>query len=63
MIEEDYSFQCPYCWAEIFIRLDPTAGKRQNFTYDCELCCNPIQVRVQFDEEGDVSDFSADRES
>jgi len=62
MIDEDYFFTCPYCLEEIAIRIDPTGGQRQSFSYDCEVCCRPIAVRLKLDEDG-VSDFSAERES
>ena len=62
MLEEDYSFECPHCGAEISIRLDCTAGRRQAFSYDCEVCCRPISIQIVFDAEG-VAEFSAAVES
>ena len=62
MIEEDFWFQCPYCWMDVSIRLEPTAGKSQNFSYDCEVCCRPVRIRVKF-EDGEVADFFAEEES
>ena len=62
MLEEDYGFQCPHCGAEISIRLDSTAGKRQAFSYDCEVCCRPIQIVAEFDGD-EVTGFSAEAES
>jgi hypothetical protein len=35
MIENDYEFLCPYCNAEISVRLDATAGDKQEFIQDC----------------------------
>ena len=43
----EHFFQCPYCWAEISMLLD-TSVSRQQYIEDCEICCNPIQVEVQF---------------
>ncbi|HXV27628.1 MAG TPA: CPXCG motif-containing cysteine-rich protein [bacterium] len=61
MIEEDYSFLCPYCGTPLSARLDPSAGKHQKFIQDCEICCRPIQIEARF-EGGELSFFSADAE-
>ncbi len=61
-IEDSYTFNCPYCMAEITIQLDLTGGRKQQFVYDCEVCCHPIDIRVEMDE-GKVADFSAEPES
>ena len=59
MIEEDYSFSCPHCGEELSARLDRSGGRKQQFIQDCEVCCRPIQIQVEFDGE-DVASFSAD---
>lgn len=43
----EHFFQCPYCWAEISMILDPSVAW-QTYIEDCEICCNPIEVRVEF---------------
>lgn len=58
MIEQDYEFSCPYCGVNLSIRLEPCGGKRQKFVQDCEVCCRPIQIEVQFDQ-GEILSFSA----
>ena len=60
-LEEDYFFNCPYCMADISVRVDATGGKSQSFTQDCEVCCQPMDIRVTVGEEG-VEQFSAERE-
>jgi len=62
MIEEDYFFPCPYCSAEISIRIDPTGGAHQSFVSDCEVCCRPIAIRLEMSE-GGVINFNAEQES
>lgn len=42
----EHHFQCPYCWEDISMLLDPSAS--QTYIEDCEVCCNPIEVIVQF---------------
>ena len=61
-VEDEYSFGCPYCAAEISMVIDYTAGRRQQFTYDCEVCCQPIAIRLEVGADG-VTDFIADQES
>ena len=61
MVEEDYDFECPYCGVENSARLDVTGGCKQSFVQDCVICCQPIQISVQF-EGGAVASFSADRQ-
>ncbi len=39
---------CPYCSETVTIMLDPGSGNAQDYVEDCEVCCNPWQVRVRF---------------
>jgi len=43
----EHFFQCPYCWEEISMLLDKSVSN-QVYVEDCEICCNPIEVKVQF---------------
>ncbi len=40
---------CPYCGEEAEILIE--ADVRGTFVQDCEVCCNPWQLRVWFDDE------------
>ena len=42
----EHHFQCPYCWEEISMLLDPSLSS--SYVEDCEVCCNPIQVTTAF---------------
>ncbi|MEZ4779956.1 MAG: CPXCG motif-containing cysteine-rich protein [Flavobacteriaceae bacterium] len=53
---EEHFFACPYCWEEISMLLDPSVS--QTYVEDCEVCCNPIEVSVQF-EDGELTSFNA----
>lgn len=44
----EHYFQCPYCWDEISMLLD-TSVTSQTYIEDCEVCCNPIEINVQFE--------------
>jgi len=46
----EHFFQCPYCWEEISMLLD-TSVANQTYVEDCEVCCNPIELQVQFNNE------------
>ncbi len=45
---EEHFFQCPYCWEEVSILLDASV-KNNVFIEDCEVCCNPLEFTVQFE--------------
>ncbi|WP_417212515.1 CPXCG motif-containing cysteine-rich protein [Bizionia sp.] len=45
---EEHEFQCPYCWESISMLLDSSQSEQQ-YIEDCEVCCNPIQISVQFE--------------
>ncbi|WP_299214861.1 CPXCG motif-containing cysteine-rich protein [uncultured Dokdonia sp.] len=53
----EHFFQCPYCWEEISMLLDPSVNA--SYVEDCEVCCNPIQVSVAFDQ-GELQSFQAE---
>ena len=61
-LERECSFLCPYCSSEISILVEPGGGKRQTFTIDCEVCCQPILIRIEAGSEGGWS-FEAQREN
>ena len=46
----EYFFTCPYCWQNISMLLD-NSQKTQTYIEDCEVCCNPIQIEVGFENE------------
>ena len=53
----DAVVECPYCGESVEITLDPGSGNEQEYVEDCEVCCQPWQVTVHYDEDGhaDVS--------
>lgn len=52
--------QCPYCGETLTVRLDLSAGS-QTYVEDCQVCCQPMQLGVQVDEEGRLEGVSAER--
>jgi DNA replicative helicase MCM subunit Mcm2 (Cdc46/Mcm family) len=52
----EHFFACPHCWQQISMLLDPAYS--QTYVEDCEVCCNPIEITVQF-EDGELMHFQA----
>ncbi len=42
----EHFFNCPYCFAEISMLLDLSASPQQ-YIEDCEVCCNPIEIKLE----------------
>lgn len=51
--------QCPYCWENFEIEVEPME-EEQEFTQDCEVCCRPIAFTVGMGPEDEI-EVSADR--
>lgn len=43
---------CPYCGEIITVFVDDSAGDQQDYTEDCQVCCQPIVIHVMLDEHG-----------
>ena len=50
--DADAVITCPYCGESIEIVLDAGSGARQDYVEDCEVCCQPWQVSVQYAADG-----------
>lgn len=50
--QTDAAVLCPYCGEEVEIAIDPGGGPAQLYVEDCEICCQPWQVSVTYDEAG-----------
>ena len=46
---------CPYCGEDVDLDVDEGGGSRQSYVQDCPVCCQPWQVEVIRDHEGDWS--------
>ena len=49
-MSESFEVTCPYCGEDMEIYLEPDV--RGELVQDCEVCCNPWLIRVEFDEDG-----------
>jgi hypothetical protein len=61
-LESDAPYTCPWCFEQNYVAVDPTGGKRQTFSEDCPVCCNPIAFEAGFDEAGEAIVNRAERE-
>jgi hypothetical protein len=43
---------CPYCGEENEVSLDPGSGNAQEYVEDCQVCCQPWRVTVEYDADG-----------
>ncbi|WP_130617505.1 CPXCG motif-containing cysteine-rich protein [Dyella amyloliquefaciens] len=42
---------CPYCGEPIEVLVDSSV-ESQHYIEDCQVCCRPMQISVEVDEEG-----------
>ena len=49
----EVTVSCPYCGEGNLIVVDESAGGSQEYVEDCQVCCQPWQVRVTLDRDGE----------
>lgn len=52
---EPIPLDCPYCGEAVELDIDEGGGGRQSYVEDCPVCCQPWQVEVVRDREGNWS--------
>jgi hypothetical protein len=52
--------QCPFCHETFSIPIFKEEGAEQEFVYDCEICCRPIQISVAYENDG-IPNIKIDR--
>lgn len=50
--DTEASVHCPWCGEENEIGLDPGSGAVQSYEEDCQVCCRPWIVHVQYRADG-----------
>jgi len=53
--------QCPWCGERFEAVVDASAGDAE-YVEDCQVCCRPIVIRLQVDDDGGARGLQADRE-
>jgi len=43
------SFQCAGCGEWNTTTVDESAGRRQRYVEDCQVCCRPNVLRIEYD--------------
>ena len=61
-VETDATVFCPYCGEINEIGLDPGGGRLQEYVEDCQVCCRPWRVVVNYLPDG-TADASVEAES
>jgi transcription elongation factor Elf1 len=46
----DRTISCPYCAESMSVVIDMSAGS-QSYIEDCQICCQPMQIEFEVDEE------------
>jgi hypothetical protein len=50
--DTESTVHCPYCGEAVEIALDPGGGATQAYVEDCQVCCQPWRVHVQYGADG-----------
>lgn len=45
---------CPYCWETITIEEIPYSEESVELILDCEVCCSPIAITADWQDEDEV---------
>ena len=56
-------FQCDYCGEWNVSEVDESAGMAQQYVEDCQVCCQPNVLTVQFNRAQDEFVICAEREN
>lgn len=62
MYDQTSSFVCAYCGSENTVEVDISAGLKQEYYEDCEMCSRSNRITVTFDENNYVVHIQAETE-
>jgi hypothetical protein len=54
-MQDEASYYCDSCGEEIVVPIDFAAGTEQTYVEDCPVCCHPMVIHVEIDDDGNVS--------
>ncbi len=54
-MRDEASYYCDSCGEEIVVPVDLAGGREQTYVEDCPVCCNPVVIHVQIDDDGEIS--------
>jgi hypothetical protein len=58
---EEVWVDCPYCGERFCTVVDTSAGS-QRYWEDCQVCCAPIEFRIEVGSEGDLQGIETRRD-
>jgi hypothetical protein len=47
-------YVCDSCGEEIVVPVDISAGAHQDYVEDCPVCCHPMRLHVDIDDDGEA---------
>ncbi len=50
--DDSATYSCAFCGEPNEIDIDISAGSRQSYIEDCQVCCQPNVIRLGFDDTG-----------
>jgi len=59
---ESSVISCPYCGESFDITVDISAGQ-QSYIEDCYVCCRPITININTNDQGDLSSIETKHEN
>ena len=59
---ENSLLTCPYCWQIIELVIDLSGGSTV-YTEDCPVCCQPMSVHVEVDDDSGAFRVDIEREN
>jgi hypothetical protein len=60
---EESGFQCAGCGQWNDTTVDESAGSRQSYVEDCQVCCKPNLLHIEWDRSARAYTISAELES
>lgn len=59
----DAEFQCAYCGEINVTTVDISAGARQEYVEDCQVCCRPNLLHIEIDTNSMEATIEAEEEN
>jgi hypothetical protein len=54
-MNDEATYICGSCGEEIVVPIDLSQGEEQEYVEDCPVCCRANVIRVQVDDDGEVT--------
>ena len=55
--------QCPFCFEKFSVTFYIEDGEFQEVTYDCEVCCHPIEIKAHWNPDLEKFKLEAEKSS